>query len=135
MVSIRMIILCGNSFCKPLLIIFNDCSNQGRFPAKWKEAEVVPVHKKGDKQNLKNYRPISLPPISSKSFEHLTYNTVFTYLLRIIWFLQVNPDLELMTFVFINYLLILIKFIKWWWFGSNGIFLRYIISLTFDLLN
>ena len=30
---------------------------------------MVPSHKKGNKQNLKNYRPISLPPIAGKIFE------------------------------------------------------------------
>ena len=61
MLSIRMIKLCGNSICKPLSIIFNDCLKEGNFPSDWKK--VVPVHKKGDKQCLKNYRPISLLPI------------------------------------------------------------------------
>ena len=45
----------------------------------WKKAHVVPVHKKGDKQCLKNYRPISLLPICSKIFERLIYNELFTF--------------------------------------------------------
>ena len=74
-----MIKLCGNSICKPLSIIFNDCLNKGKFPHEWKKANVVPVYKKGDKQRLKNYRPISLLPICSKSFERLIYNEMFTF--------------------------------------------------------
>ena len=53
MLSIRMIKLCGNSICKPLSIIFNDCLNEDKFPDKWKKANVVPIHKKGNKQSLK----------------------------------------------------------------------------------
>ena len=79
MLSIRMIKLCGNSICKPLSIIFNDCLKEGKFPSDWKKAHVVPVHKKGDKQCLKNYRPISLLPICSKIFERLIYNELFTF--------------------------------------------------------
>ena len=37
MLSIRMIKLCGNSICKPLSIIFNDCLKEGKFPADWKK--------------------------------------------------------------------------------------------------
>ena len=79
MLSIRMIKLCGNSICKPLSIIFNDCLNEGKFPHEWKKANVVPVHKKGSKQRLKSYRPISLLPICSKIFERLIYNEMFTF--------------------------------------------------------
>ena len=50
MLSIRMIKSCGNSICKPLPVIFNDCLKMVRFPSDWKKAHVVPVHKKGDKQ-------------------------------------------------------------------------------------
>ena len=42
---------------------------------------VVPIHKKGDKQTLKNYRPVSLLPIYSKIFERLLYNEMFGFLL------------------------------------------------------
>ena len=69
MLCIRAIKQCGNSVCKPLSIIFNDCQNEGNFPHEWKKANVVPVCKKGNKQSLKNYMPISLFPICSKIFE------------------------------------------------------------------
>ena len=79
MLSIPMIKLCGKSICKPLSIIFKDCLNEGKFPHEWKKADVVPVHKKGNKQSLENYRPISLLPICSKIFERLIYNEMFTF--------------------------------------------------------
>ena len=50
---------------------------QRKFPTEWKKANVVPVHKKGDKQILKNYRPVSLLPIYGKFFERLIYNNLF----------------------------------------------------------
>ena len=49
MLSIKMIKLCGNSICKPLSIIFNDCLQEGKFPSDWKKAHVVFAQKKGDK--------------------------------------------------------------------------------------
>ena len=39
----------------------------------------VPVHKKEDKTLVKNYRPISLLPIFSKTFERVIYNSIFNY--------------------------------------------------------
>ena len=59
MLSMRMIKLCGNSICEPLLIIFNDYLKEGKFPSDWKKAHVAPAHKKWDKHCRKNYRPIS----------------------------------------------------------------------------
>ena len=41
------------------------------------KANAVPVHKKGDKQILKNYQPISLLPITGKIFERLLYDRIF----------------------------------------------------------
>ena len=34
---------------------------------------------KGDKQILKNYQPISLPPITGKIFERLLYDRMFEF--------------------------------------------------------
>ena len=55
---------------------------QGKFPAEWKKANVVPVHKKRDKQILKNYRPVSLLPVCGKIFECLIYNNLFEYFIE-----------------------------------------------------
>ena len=46
-----------------------------------KKANVVPIHKQGDKQTLKNYCPVSLLPICSKIFERLIYNKMFGFFL------------------------------------------------------
>ena len=42
----------------------------------WKKANVVPIYKKGDKQTINNYRPVSLLPICGKIFERLLYDTM-----------------------------------------------------------
>ena len=84
MLNIRMIKLCGNSIYKPLSVIFSDCLNEVKFPHEWKKANVVPVHKKGNKQNLKKHRAISLLPICSKIFEGLINSKLFTFLLKTI---------------------------------------------------
>ena len=63
--------------CRPLKIIFQSCLESGKFPIEWKKANVVPVHKKGDKQRLKNCRTISLLPTAGKIFERLFYDRMF----------------------------------------------------------
>ena len=44
---------------------------------------MVPFHKKGDKQILKNYQPISLLPIAGKIFEILLYGRMFEFFIAI----------------------------------------------------
>ena len=61
-ISIRML----KSICKPLDLNLQSCIKQGKFPTEWKKANVVPVHKKEDKQILKNYRPVFLLLICGK---------------------------------------------------------------------
>ena len=53
-ISIGMLKICGKSIYKPLQFIFRSCIENGKFPSEWKKANVVPVHKKGNKQTLKN---------------------------------------------------------------------------------
>ena len=82
MISIRMLKICDKSICKPLELIFQSCIKHGKFPNEWKMANVVPVHKKSDKQILENYRPVSLLPICGKVFERLIDNSLFEYFIQ-----------------------------------------------------
>ena len=49
-------------------------------PFRMVKANVVPVFKKKKKQEVKNYRPISLQPVSIKIFERLLYDSMFKFL-------------------------------------------------------
>ena len=77
--SIRMLKICGSSIYKPLEVIFKQCIETGFFPSEWKKANIVPIHKKGDKQTLENYRPVSLLPICGKILERLMFNEMFNF--------------------------------------------------------
>ena len=60
--------------------IFNLSLSQGRFIIDFKKAKVIPVHKKGQKTNVNNYRPISLLPVLSKILEKIVYNRLYSFL-------------------------------------------------------
>ena len=44
-----------------------------------KKSNIVPVHKKEDKNLIKNYPLVSLLPIFSKIYERVIYNALFNY--------------------------------------------------------
>ena len=50
--SICMLKLCGDAICEPLQLIFNQALVSGSLPCDWKKANIVPIHKKGNKQSL-----------------------------------------------------------------------------------
>jgi hypothetical protein len=49
------------------------------FPDRIKYAIVKPIYKKGYKQDISNYRPISLLNSFSKVFERITHNRLYTH--------------------------------------------------------
>ena len=53
----------------PLTDVINTSISSGVFPEQWKEAIVVPILKKGDSKDTKNYRPVSCLPAASKVLE------------------------------------------------------------------
>ena len=75
-----MLLLCDDSVILPLQIIFTNILSTSTYPDMWKLANVTLIFKKGDKQLIKNYRPISLLPICGKILENNIFNNLYTYL-------------------------------------------------------
>ena len=79
-ISVRMIKLSDDALVLPLKTIFINCLRRGLFPEIWKHANVVPVHKKNEKNVKGNYRPISLLPIFGKILEKLIFDSLYSHL-------------------------------------------------------
>ena len=62
---------CINGYITPLTHVINLSLIQGVFPSELKLARVVPIYKNGDRQQITNYRPISVTSFFSKVFEKL----------------------------------------------------------------
>ncbi|MEW8547929.1 MAG: reverse transcriptase family protein, partial [Candidatus Thiodiazotropha sp.] len=65
---------------KPLEIIFQKSIQEGKLPEVWKEANVTPIFKKGNKNNAENYRPISLTSVPGKILEKLIRNAIVEHM-------------------------------------------------------
>ena len=68
------------AIAKPLTHIFNLSLTSGIFPEKIKLSEVIPLYKKGHKDQVTNYRPISLLVTLSKILEKCLYTWIYKFL-------------------------------------------------------
>ena len=59
-----------------LMLIFQSSINQGKLPCEWKIANITPIHKKNNRADPTNYRPISLTSICCKTLEHIIYSSI-----------------------------------------------------------
>ena len=64
----------------PLQIIFANILSTSIYPDMRNLASVTPIFKKGDKQLIKYYRPLSLLPICGKILENIILNNLYSYL-------------------------------------------------------
>ena len=67
---------CAFGLAYPLSKLFQVSYNTGIIPQEWKLANVVPVHKKGTKADVTNYRPISLTCLIMKIFEKIVRDEI-----------------------------------------------------------
>ena len=81
-ISIRMIQICDRTLLKPLIIIFQNSVKYSYYQDLWKRFNIIPVHKKSDKQLIKNYRSIYLLPIFGKIFEKIIFNKIYSFILE-----------------------------------------------------
>uniref|UniRef100_A0A670IIX0 Reverse transcriptase domain-containing protein n=1 Tax=Podarcis muralis TaxID=64176 RepID=A0A670IIX0_PODMU len=67
---------------EPLAVIFENSWRTGEVPADWRRANVVPIFKKGKREDPNNYRPVSLTSIPGKILEQIIKQTVCEHLER-----------------------------------------------------
>ena len=65
--------------CRPLCQIFNISLSTGVVPKQMKIARVTPIHKQGKKDNVNNYRPISVLALFDKILERCVYNRLIAF--------------------------------------------------------
>jgi Reverse transcriptase (RNA-dependent DNA polymerase)/Endonuclease-reverse transcriptase len=87
--SIHPLVLkeCSEAIAEPLSLIFQKSFEASVLPDEWKNANVVPIYKKGPKTDKANYRPVSLTSIPCKIMESIVKD-------RILEFLEDNDSLN-----------------------------------------
>ena len=69
----------AKELANPLHRLFKKTMDDGKLPDTWKEAEVIPIFKKGLKTSPGNYRPVSLTSIICKLFEHFIRDALYNH--------------------------------------------------------
>ena len=78
-VSNKLLKFAAHIVAPSLTEIFTTSINTGIFPTEWKTTRVTPILKKSKKNDLNNYRPISVIPTVAKILEKIAYEQLFSY--------------------------------------------------------
>ena len=79
MINIRMLEMSGDDVFSLLLQYSKITQNVKYFRMTGKKRNIWPIFTKADKQNIKNYRLVSLLPICSKLFESIIHDNIIKY--------------------------------------------------------
>ena len=78
--SAKVLKECSSEIAPILAFIYNGTLVQGTVPDDWRQANVAPIFKKGEKYNAPNYRPVSLTCICCKTLEHIIVSNINKHL-------------------------------------------------------
>jgi uncharacterized protein (DUF4415 family) len=70
----------ATELASPLAKIFNQSLKEQKVPTRWKQGQITPIFKKGDKSEAGNYRPVSLTSIVSKLMESIVRDKLMNHL-------------------------------------------------------
>ena len=62
-----------------LTYIFQKSLDSGIIPSDWREANISPIFKKGDRSVPSNYRPVSITSICCKLIEHIIFSNIMDH--------------------------------------------------------
>ena len=80
MISNKMVKKVSIVVAKPLCILFNRSLREGIFLDMWKQGDLLPIFKKGDKSIPANYRPVSILSNLGKVLERIIFKHVYNHL-------------------------------------------------------
>ena len=75
-----MIQLCSKLLLIPLTNLYQQCIDTASIPSQWKIQKIIPIHKKGDRSIISNYRPISLLCTLSTMLESIIYRKIIDFI-------------------------------------------------------
>ena len=79
-ISNQLIKFINPSVCETFAKLINRCFDEGHFPRTLKIANVIPLYKNGNENEIGNYRPISLLPVISKIVEKCLQKRLISFL-------------------------------------------------------
>ena len=68
---------CGDLLCDPLIHIFNLSLKTSIYPKAWQISKVIPTYKSGARNDITNYRPITIVNAVSKVFEIILFQRIY----------------------------------------------------------
>lgn len=71
---------CAKTLAVPLVKLFRLSIDSGTLPMAWKRACVTPIYKKGSRNSVKNFRPVSLTSVPCKVLESIIKENIVTHL-------------------------------------------------------
>jgi len=87
----------------PILSLLQQSLDTHEVPNDWKEANIVPIFKKGDRTKPSNYRPVSLTAVASKILEHIVVFAIMNHQDTTTSYMKISTDSELEDRVKHNY--------------------------------
>ena len=76
----RLLKECAKEMAPTLCEIFRKSMDEAEVPSEWKQAHIVPIHKKGNKAVMANFRPVALTSIICKVMEKIVCAAILSFL-------------------------------------------------------
>ena len=75
----RVLKIAAKELAPALSLIFQRSLDTSVLPESWLQANISPIHKKGDRSLAENYRPISLTSVCCKVLEHIVHSNIMNH--------------------------------------------------------
>ena len=89
-ISPKLLKNCALALYQPLHHLFSMTLSQNYLPSEWRTHLIKPVFKSGDRNSVRNYRPISLLCVVSKVLERLVYDGIVVSLGTLFRFISLD---------------------------------------------